>query len=84
MTSKNVLQLSQDLISIASASQISNAEVSDYIENFFKQNAFEVERLEYTDDADNRKVSLVARKGEGKGGLGFFSHSDTVPGAEEY
>ena len=84
MTSQNVLQLSQDLISIASASQISNADVSDYIENFFKQNAFEVERLEYTDDADNRKVSLVARKGEGKGGLGFFSHSDTVPGAEEY
>ncbi|MEZ4708533.1 MAG: M20/M25/M40 family metallo-hydrolase [Caldilineaceae bacterium] len=84
MTSQNVLQLTQDLISIASASQISNAEVSDYIENFFKANAFDIERLEYTDEAGNRKVSLLARKGEGEGGLGFFSHSDTVPGAEEY
>lgn len=84
MTSKNVLQLSQDLISIASASQISNSEVSNYIEDFFQKNVFDVERLEYTDEAGNRKVSLVARKGEGQGGLGFFSHSDTVPGAEEY
>ena len=26
------------------------------------------------------KVNLVAKLGEGSGGLGFFSHSDTVPG----
>ena len=33
-------------------------------------------------DSDNipAKVSLVARKGPGQGGIGFFSHSDTVPG----
>jgi acetylornithine deacetylase len=31
-------------------------------------------------DGDHCKISLVARKGTGKGGLGLFSHSDTVPG----
>ena len=31
-------------------------------------------------DGEHRKVSLVARKGTGDGGIGIFSHSDTVPG----
>jgi acetylornithine deacetylase len=43
---------------------------------------FTVERLSYWDDNEQEKVSLVAKKGRGSGGLCLFSHSDTVPGGE--
>ncbi|MEM7128805.1 MAG: M20/M25/M40 family metallo-hydrolase [Chloroflexota bacterium] len=79
----DVLQLASDLIAIKSVSQISNVAVSDRIEEALTQADFTVERLTYTDDAGFEKVSLVGKKGEGQGGLGFFSHSDTVPGAED-
>jgi len=76
------VKLSQDLIAIKSVSQISNAAISDFIESYLVQADFEVERLAYLDAAGLEKVSLIAKKGSGSGGLGFFSHSDTVPGAE--
>lgn len=79
-----VLDLSQTLIRIPSVSRDSNMAVTDAIETFFSEQGFEVERLEYTHPEDGqRKASLVAKKGKGQGGLGFFSHSDTVPGAED-
>ena len=43
----------------------------------------EIERLEYSDKNGEQKVCLVAKKGEGTGGLAFLSHSDTVPGMED-
>ncbi|MEM7033452.1 MAG: M20/M25/M40 family metallo-hydrolase, partial [Chloroflexota bacterium] len=55
----------------------------DFVEDWLKEANFDVERLEYIDDNGERKVNLVGKKGEGTGGLGFFSHSDTVPGQEE-
>lgn len=82
--SHSVVQLTQDLIAIRSVSRWSNTEVSDCIENWLRSNGFdELERLEYTDKNDERKVNLVAKKGEGTGGLAFLSHSDTVPGMED-
>lgn len=80
---QDVIDLTKKLISIPSASQISNVEISDYLHALLEEGGFTVERLEYDDDGA-RKVSLVAKKGSGAGGLGFFSHSDTVPGAEEF
>lgn len=77
------LKLAQDLIAIKSASQISNAPISDFIQQFFEDANFEIERLTYIDPDGLEKVSIVAKKGSGNGGIGFFSHSDTVPGAEE-
>jgi acetylornithine deacetylase len=53
------------------------------IEAFFQKHDFELERLSYLDENGILKISLVARKGQGQGGIGFFSHSDTVPGAED-
>ena len=76
----NVVKLTQDLVAIESESRISNAAVSDYLEQVLRQVGFVVERLVYVDQAGVEKVNLIARKGEGTGGLGFFSHSDTVPG----
>ncbi len=82
--SHSVVDLTKDLVAIRSVSQRSNADVSDFIENWLRTNGFdEIERLEYTDDNGERKVSLVAKKGEGTGGLAFLSHSDTVPGMED-
>lgn len=83
MSNLDVLELTRDLIAIPSASQISNEEISNFLTGILEKEGFEVERLEYFDEHNLLKVSLVAKKGEGKGGLGFFSHSDTVPGAED-
>src|SRR5215211_3077740 len=76
----NVARLAQELIAVDSVSQRSNAVVSDLLEGVLKRCAFDVERLEFVDANGQRKVSLVAKRGSGTGGLAFFSHSDTVPG----
>jgi acetylornithine deacetylase len=78
---QSVTDLTQRLIAIPSVCQRSNAAISDYLSDLLKAYDFAVERLEY-DDAGERKVSLVAKRGRGTGGIGFFSHSDTVDGAE--
>jgi acetylornithine deacetylase len=76
----DVVQLTRDLVGVKSVSQDSNAAVADLLEDVLRRCDFEVERLEYDDAAGVRKVNLVAKKGQGGGGLGFFSHLDTVPG----
>lgn len=84
MTQHDVLALTKELVAIRSVSRWSNAKISDYIEDWLKSKGFdEIERLEYTDENDELKVNLIAKKGEGTGGLAFLSHSDTVPGMEE-
>ncbi|MBP7601178.1 MAG: M20/M25/M40 family metallo-hydrolase [Thermoflexales bacterium] len=77
--SLSATEVARDLIAIPSVSSMSNAEVSQYAHDVLLREGFEVERLSY-DDHGLEKVSLVARKGAGQGGIGFFSHSDTVPG----
>ena len=76
----DVLGLTKELVAIDSVSARSNAAAADRLEAEFRERGFEVERLEYDDAAGVRKVNLVARKGEGTGGLAFLSHLDTVPG----
>ena len=75
----DVIQLTKDLVAFPTVSHNSNAAICEYLQRLFVDNGFEVERLSY-DDKGQEKASLVARKGSGQGGLGFFSHSDTVPG----
>jgi acetylornithine deacetylase len=78
--SLDVVELTKSLIAFDSVSKNSNAEISDFIANILERCRFTVERLEFIDENNQRKVSLVAKKGAGEGGLGLFSHSDTVPG----
>ncbi len=80
--SLNVVALTQDLIAQPSVSTHSNAAISDFLVDLLQKVGFVVERLSY-DDQGQEKVSVVARIGEGEGGLGLFSHSDTVPGEED-
>ena len=81
MTTSPVVRLAQELIAIPSPSQAGNEQITTFLTETLRAADFEVETLAYEDDA-GRKVSLVARKGQGEGGFGLFSHSDTVPGAE--
>ena len=67
------------LVSFDSTSNLSNRKVSKYIEQKLVKHGFVVERLEYDDRRGERKVSLVAKKGTGVGGLAYFAHSDVVP-----
>ena len=69
-------------MAIKSVTRHSNAEVSDLLEETLTRCSFDVERLEFVDENDERKVNLVGKKGKGADGFGLFSHSDTVPGDE--
>lgn len=73
------LRYTRRLVGFASPSQESNRTISRYLERKLSKYGFLVERLEYRDANQVRKVSLVAKRGPGKGGLAYFSHSDTVP-----
>jgi acetylornithine deacetylase len=77
---QNLVELAKELIAIPSASTISNAAISEFLLGHLQRLGFEVERLAYREPTGEEKVSLVAKIGAGTGGLGFFSHSDTVPG----
>lgn len=76
----DVLDLAKALIAIPSESQRSNQEIADYLTALLSSLGFSVETVVYDDPAGEHKVSLVAQIGKGQGGLGFFAHSDTVPG----
>ena len=80
MTQLDVLELTKDLVRIKSVSELDNAAIADYLEPLFQRTGFATERIVYTDPEGVSKTTLVASKGSGTGGIGFFSHSDTVPG----
>lgn len=73
------LPLLCDLIAEPSVSCHSNAGASDVVQRSLTAQGFEVERLEYHDEAGTLKVSIVGRKGSGSGGLAYFAHTDVVP-----
>lgn len=80
MSALDVLELTKDLVRINSVSDRNNAPIADFLEPIFQEHGFATERIVYTDKKGVEKTTLVASKGNGAGGIGFFSHSDTVPG----
>lgn len=70
------LDLAGDLVRIDSRSFVSNLAVADRIEA--ELSGFDLERLDYRDEADVPKRAIVARRGQ-PGGLAFSGHMDTVP-----
>ena len=76
----DVVELASELIAMPSETPTSNRAISDFLRGALEAGGFAVEELAYIDQFDVEKVSLVAKKGAGAGGLGLFSHSDTVPG----
>lgn len=69
----------KDLVAFESPSYLSNVEVSNYVEETLQKLDFQTERLEYDDVHGVRKASIVGKKGEGVGALGYFGHTDVVP-----
>jgi acetylornithine deacetylase len=80
--SSETVPLASDLIAVPSQSSTSNVPVADVLETLLAERGFEIERTAYRDDAGLEKINLVAVRGVGTGGLGFFAHSDTVEGQE--
>ena len=71
-----VIRLAADLVAIDSRSFLSNIALADRIERELA--GFEVERVDYTDDAGVAKRALVAHRGP-RGGYALSGHMDTVP-----
>src|SRR5215472_17786354 len=72
----DVVALARDLIALDSRSFVSNLAVADRIEAALS--GFDIERIDYTDDAGVAKRALVAHRG-GAGGIALSGHMDTVP-----
>lgn len=77
---QDVLSLTKTMVAMRSETTESNKEVTDFVHEWLESRGFAIERLQYTDANGVDKHNLIAKKGEGSGGLGFFSHTDTVPG----
>lgn len=73
------LSYAQDLISFASVSRDSNVAVSNYVADVLQRLGFAVERLDYVDEAGQPKSNLIAKRGQGVGGIAYFAHTDVVP-----
>jgi acetylornithine deacetylase len=76
MTASSVGALARDLVAIDSRSFVSNVPVAERLEATLQ--GFEIERLDYRDEAGVAKRVLVATRGR-PGGLAFSGHMDTVP-----
>ncbi len=73
------IRYAKRLIEFNSTSALSNRMVSKYLEMKLTKHGFVVEKIPYRDANDVRKVNLVAKKGQGQGGLAYFGHTDVVP-----
>ena len=71
-----VVDLARELIALDSRSFVSNLPVADRVEAAL--HGFDIERLDYNDDAGVAKRALVAHRG-GAGGIALSGHMDTVP-----
>lgn len=71
-----VAALTRELVSLDSRSFVSNLKVAERVEAAL--GGFEIERLDYTDEAGVAKRALVAHRGPA-GGIALSGHMDTVP-----
>lgn len=76
-------QLTEDLVRFPSVSDVSNETVSQFVADQLAAMKFEVEWHSYVDDKNQNKVSLVAKRGSGLGGVAYLAHTDVVP-AEDW
>ena len=74
-----VVEYVRKLIAFDSTSRLPNVEISDWVESQLRSLGFESERIEHTDRSGTGKVSVVAKRGTGRGGMAYFGHSDCVP-----
>jgi len=75
----DTLDCLKKLVGYPSVSSSSNESISDFVAELLRDQGFECERLVYQDECGTKKVSVVAKRGSGSGGLGYFAHTDVVP-----
>lgn len=73
------IALAQQLIAFDSISSKSNGPIAALMRSWLERLDFEVEQLEFVDPNGELKVSLVAKRGSGTGGIAYFCHNDVVP-----
>ena len=75
----DALEYARSLVAVPSVSVNSNAPVSDVVEGHLRSLGFQIERQEFLDPFGVPKVNVIGRKGPGRGGVAYFSHTDVVP-----
>ncbi len=71
----DVVELASELIAMPSETPTSNRPISDFLRGVLEEGGFAVEEVTYIDPSDEEKVSLVAKRGAGAGGVGLVRHS---------
>lgn len=79
----DVVSLTKALVEIPSVTRDSNVPIAEFLQVLLSEAGWTIERTSYVDPNGETKVNLVAKLGEGPGGLAFCSHNDTVPGQEQ-
>ena len=72
-----VTEYTSQLVGIQSVSANSNEAIADYVEEFLHSHDFKTERISYCRDGVH-KHNVIARLGQGDGGLAYFGHTDVV------
>ncbi len=75
-TETEVVSLARELLALDSRSFVSNLAVAERVEASLS--GFDIERIDYADDAGVAKRALVAHRGP-PGGIALSGHMDTVP-----
>lgn len=79
----DVIALTEELVAIPSVTPMSNMPIIEKLEQLLADANWQIERTDYVDRNGVTKGNIVAKLGEGTGGLAFCSHVDTVPGQEQ-
>jgi len=75
----DALEYAKRLVSFESSSYLTNLPVSEFVEQQLVSKGFTTEQIEFDDAVGVRKANIVAKKGEGQGGVAYFGHTDVVP-----
>ena len=79
MSEATAIKYLEQLVAFDSTSRNSNCEITSHIRGILQNLGFQCETVDYVDRKGVNKSNVVAKKGDGLGGLAYFAHSDVVP-----
>lgn len=80
---EKTLRMAKQMVSFPSVSEVSNEAISQFVADQLEAMQFALEWHSYVDAKGEKKVSLVAKRGSGVGGVAYLAHTDVVP-AEDW
>ena len=75
----STLEITKELVRFPSVSHVSNEQISQRVTDLLAGLGFEIEWHSYLDEHNQKKVSLVGKRGPGVGGVCYLAHTDVVP-----